>query len=273
MFCKNSKFQAPNPKFQTNSNFKIELKNSAHSTLNSALSTQHSALIFRDLGLMPYRQAWDYQETLYSGLMEQKLAGGKTFPGYLLFCEHPPVFTLGKSGSKENLLINEQILAQRGIEFYRINRGGDITYHGPGQIVAYPILDLEQFHLGIKSYIWSLEESVILVLKEYGIRAGRLSGAAGVWLDAEIPSIARKICAIGVKAGRHITMHGFAFNVNTDLSFYQYINPCGFMDKGVTSMEKELGMAQDMEKVKELLKKRLEDTLRVSVNEDPKGIQ
>jgi len=226
-------------------------------------------LIYQDLGLIPYREAWDYQEKLYSGLMARKISGEKIFPGYLLFCEHPPVFTLGKSGSKENLLINEQMLAQRGIEFYRIDRGGDITFHGPGQIVGYPILDLEQFNLGIKSYIWKLEESVILVLKEFGLTAGRLSGATGVWIDSEISSMARKICAIGVKAGRHITMHGFAFNVNTDLSFYQYINPCGFVDKGVTSMEKELGTAQDMGKIKGLLKRCLEDTLRVCVNGHP----
>ena len=222
-------------------------------------------IIFQDLGLMPYSEAWDYQEKLYSGLMARKISGEKKFPGHLLFCEHPPVFTLGKSGSKENLLINGQMLAQRGIEFYRINRGGDITFHGPGQIVGYPILDLEQFNLGIKSYIWKLEESVILLLKEFGITAGRLSGATGVWIDAEIPANARKICAIGVKAGRHITMHGFAFNVNTDLSFYQYINPCGFVDKGVTSMEKELGAVQDMEKVKGLLKGCLANILGVSI--------
>jgi len=235
------------------------------STKNSKLSTQHSALIFQDLGLVPYRQAWDYQEKLYSELMSRKLAGEKSFPGYLLFCEHLPVFTLGKSGSRENLLINEQLLAQKGIEFFHINRGGDITFHGPGQIVGYPILDLEQLHLGIRDYIWKLEESVILVLREYGIPAGRLSGATGVWLDPEKSSFARKICAIGVKAGRHITMHGFAFNVNTDLSYYQYINPCGFIDKGVTSMEKELGAVQDFKKIKDLLKGYLADTLGVSI--------
>jgi lipoyl(octanoyl) transferase len=221
-------------------------------------------LIYQDLGFIPYRQAWDYQEKLYSELMARKIAGEKKFPGYLLFCEHSPVFTLGKSGSDENLLVNEQILEQRGIEFYRINRGGDITFHGPGQIVGYPILDLEQLDLGIKSYIWCLEESVILLLKEYAITAGRLAGATGVWLDAKIPSKARKICAIGVKAGRHITMHGFAFNVNTDLSYYQYINPCGFVDKGVTSLGKELGEEQDFEKVKALLKDCLAETLAVS---------
>ena len=197
--------------------------------------------------------------------MQKKLSGEKIFPGYLLFCEHPPVFTLGKSGSKENLLINEQMLAQRGIEFYRINRGGDITFHGPGQIVGYPILDLEQLNLGIKAYIECLEESVIRVLEKCGIQAGRLAGATGVWLDPELPGKARKICAIGVKAGRHITMHGFAFNVNTDLSYYQYINPCGFTDKGVTSMEKELGEKQDLEEIKKLLARQLAETLKTEL--------
>jgi lipoyl(octanoyl) transferase len=172
------------------------------------------------------------------------------FPGYLLFCEHPPVFTLGKSGSAENLLINEQMLAKQGIEFYRINRGGDITFHGPGQIVGYPIIDLEQFGLGIKAYIDLLEAAVILLLERYGVKAGRLPGATGVWLETVNPKNARKICAIGVRASRFITMHGFAFNVNTDLSYYQYINPCGFVDKGVTSMHKELGRIQDFEKIK-----------------------
>jgi len=241
--------------------------------LNSELRTQNSELIFHDLGLIPYRAAWDYQEKLYSDLMGMKLSGERHFPGHLLFCEHPPVFTLGKSGSKENLLINEQMLAKRGIEFYHINRGGDITFHGPGQIVGYPILDLEQLNIGIRTYIEKLEEAVILVLKEFGITAGRLSGATGVWIDPEIESKSRKICAIGVKAGRHITMHGFAFNVNTDLSYYQYINPCGFVDKGVTSMEKELGVIQDIGKVKVLLKKCLENTLGVYENGYPKGIQ
>jgi lipoyl(octanoyl) transferase len=229
-------------------------------------------IIFHDLTLIPYVQAWEYQEKLYAGLMAKKLAGEKSFPGYLLFCEHSPVFTLGKSGSVENLLINEEMLAKRGIEFFKINRGGDITFHGPGQIVGYPILDLEQLGLGIKSYIECLEEAVILVLEKYGIVAGRLAGATGVWLDTENPSKTRKICAIGVKAGRHITMHGFAFNVNTDLSYYQYINPCGFVDKGVTSMERELGAEQDFGKVKELLKRCLADTLGVSIFEYPKGL-
>jgi lipoyl(octanoyl) transferase len=216
---------------------------------------------FQDLSLIGYRAAWDYQEKLFQELMQKKLSGERSFPGYLLFCEHPPVFTLGKSGSPDNLLINEQMLARVGIEFYRINRGGDITYHGPGQIVGYPILDLEQFGLGIKSYIDVLEDSVMKLLAGYGISSGRMAGATGVWLDAGDPKKARKICAIGVRASRHITMHGFAFNVNTDLTKYQYINPCGFTDKGVTSMEKELGRKQDMEEVKMLLREILTDGL------------
>ena len=221
-------------------------------------------LKYKDLGLIPYRQAWDYQEKLFGGLMKKKLAGEKSFPGHLLFCEHPPVYTLGKSGKKENLLLNEQMLARQGIEFYHINRGGDITFHGPGQIVGYPILDLEQVSIGIREYIEGLEEAVILVLSRFGIKSGRLSGATGVWLDPEIPARARKICAIGVKASRHITMHGFAFNINTDLSFYRYINPCGFIDKGVTSLEKEIGKKQDMGEVKGLLKNCLGSTLGMS---------
>jgi lipoyl(octanoyl) transferase len=221
-----------------------------------------SELIFRDLGTIGYNAAWDYQEQLFQELMTKKLAGEKQFPGYLLFCEHPPVFTLGKSGSTRNLLIHEEMLSGAGIEFYRINRGGDITYHGPGQIVGYPILDLEQFGLGIKSYIECLEESVIRLLQAYGIPSGRLPGATGVWLEPADPKKARKICAIGVRASRHVTMHGFAFNVNTDLTHYQYINPCGFTDKGITSMEKELGGKQDMEEVKGRLREVLTTTLQ-----------
>jgi lipoyl(octanoyl) transferase len=214
---------------------------------------------YRDLGLMRYQQAWDYQEQLFQELMKKKLGkkGSASEPGaknYILFCEHPPVFTLGKSGKDDNLLINESLLKEKDIEFYRINRGGDITYHGPGQIVGYAILDLEQFHLSIKKYIHLLEESIIQCLAEYGIGAERLEGATGVWIDAAHPAKSRKIAAIGVRASRHITMHGFAFNVNTDLSYYQYINPCGFVDKGVTSMEKELGRKMDMEEVKLRLK-------------------
>jgi lipoyl(octanoyl) transferase len=220
----------------------------------------HSSIIeYRDLGLVRYQEAWDYQENLFQEMMQKKLHGyteetGSPLKNYLLFCEHPPVFTLGKSGKEQNLLINEQFLKTKGIEFFRINRGGDITFHGPGQIVGYPILDLEQFDLGIKSYIHLLEEAIIILLKDYGIGSGRLDGATGVWLDTGNPGRARKICAIGVRASRHITMHGFAFNVGTDLSYYQYINPCGFTDKGITSLEQELGRRLEMEAVKQKLK-------------------
>jgi lipoyl(octanoyl) transferase len=230
------------------------------------MSTSKTEILFQDLGLVSYRAAWDYQEQLFRELMEKKLSGEKHFPCHLLFCEHDPVFTLGKSGSAENLLVNEQMLARAGFEFYRINRGGDITYHGPGQIVGYPILDLEQFGIGIRTYIETLEDSVIRLLEGYGIPSGRLPGATGVWLDAGDARKARKICAIGVRASRHITMHGFAFNVNTDLTHYQYINPCGFTDKGVTSMEKELGKKQDMEEVKERLRFILTDGLTRQLN-------
>jgi lipoyl(octanoyl) transferase len=218
------------------------------------MSSSLNQIKYKDLGLIGYKKAWDHQESLFDELMKKKLSGEKIFPGYLLFCEHPHVFTLGKSGSTGNLLIDKKLLEKEGIEFYRINRGGDITYHGPGQIVGYPIIDLEQFGLGIKSYIEILEEAVIKLLEGYSIKSSRLPGATGVWLDAGDDRKARKICAIGVRASRHITMHGFAFNVNTDLTKYRFINPCGFVDKGVTSMAKEIGVMQDMEEVKFRLK-------------------
>jgi len=209
-------------------------------------------IIFRDLGNMEYEEAWNYQEKLFQEIIDAKLAKA-TALNYLLFCEHPHVYTLGKSGSDNNLLLNQKALEEKGATFFRTNRGGDITYHGPGQIVGYPILDLEAFYIGIRKYIELLEESVIQLLERYGIKAGRLEGASGVWLDVGIPS-ARKICAIGVRSSRFVTMHGFAFNVNTNLDYFSYINPCGFTDKGVTSMEKELGKELDMEAVKIQLK-------------------
>jgi lipoyl(octanoyl) transferase len=161
---------------------------------------------------------------------------------------------LGKSGSEKNLLIDPKMLAEKGAKFYKIDRGGDITYHGPGQIVGYPIFDLEKLSIGLKDYIYKMEEAIILTLREFGISSSRLEGASGVWLDADKPNKARKICAIGVKSSRYVTMHGLAFNVNTNLDFYNYINPCGFIDKGVTSMEKELGGKQDIDEVKGFLK-------------------
>lgn len=226
------------------------------------MSSSLKQIKFKDLGLISYKAAWDYQESLFSELMQKKLSGKNTSPGYLLFCEHPHVFTLGKNGSAGNLLIDEKLLEKEGIEFFRINRGGDITYHGPGQIVGYPIVDLEQLGLGIKSYITILENAVIKLLERYGIASTRLAGATGVWLDADDPKNSRKICAIGVRASRHITMHGFAFNVNTDLTKYRFIHPCGFVDKGVTSMEKELGARQDFGEVKVILKEILLELLK-----------
>lgn len=221
------------------------------------------AIRYNDLGLIPYAEAWDKQEALFQQIIDAKTAAnGEDAGNHLLFCEHPHVYTLGKSGSESNLLINEAVLKQKGASFFRTNRGGDITYHGPGQIVGYPILDLEAFGLGIRRYIELLEQAVIDLLQHYQISAGRLEGASGVWLEADVPAKARKICAIGVRSSRFVTMHGFAFNVNTDLDYYGYINPCGFTDKGVTSMEKELGAAQDMEKVKLLLKDILIDRIR-----------
>ena len=212
-------------------------------------------IIYEDLGLIPYADAWDYQEKLFRNIVEAKRDDiTPRPPNHLLFCEHPHVYTLGKSGSEGNLLINEQTLKAAGATFYRTNRGGDITYHGPGQIVGYPILDLEQFNLGIRRYIEILEESVIRLLENYGLKAGRLAGASGVWLDPDVPSGARKICAIGVRSSRYVTMHGFAFNINTNLEYYGYINPCGFKDKGVTSMKNELGREVDIEEIRPQLR-------------------
>jgi lipoyl(octanoyl) transferase len=208
---------------------------------------------FRDLVLIEYKKAWDFQEKLFKESLELK-SQNKEIPNYLLFCEHPNVYTIGKSGSENNLLLNNFELQKKGVSFFKTNRGGDITYHGPGQIVGYPIINLEAFSLGVKQYIFQLEEVIILTLKNYNINAERLEGATGVWIDTHNKLKARKICAIGVKASRWITMHGFAFNVNTDLNYYNYINPCGFTDKGVTSMEKELGEKLDFGEVKNLVK-------------------
>jgi len=216
-------------------------------------------IIFRDLGKMEYAEAWEYQEKLFQAIIDAK-QNNTASPNYLLFCEHPHVYTLGKSGSDTNLLLNQKSLEEKGATFFRTNRGGDITYHGPGQIVGYPILNLETFNLGIRNYIELLEESIIGLLKNYHIQAGRLDGASGVWLDTGTPG-ARKICAIGVRSSRFVTMHGFAFNVNTNLDYFSYINPCGFVDKGVTSMQKELDKKIDFELIKHELKEIILDML------------
>jgi len=209
---------------------------------------------YQDWGLIDYGLAWEKQRKLWNNVKESKFSSSdkKSKINYLIFCEHPHVYTLGKSGNNNNLLIPDSFLSKINAKYFHIDRGGDITYHGPGQIVGYPIIDLENFNLGIKSYIILLEETIIKFLSKYGIKAGRLDKATGVWLDANTAN-ARKICAIGVKVSRWITMHGFAFNINTDLNYFSYINPCGFTDKGVTSMSKELGYRLDFEKIKQEL--------------------
>ncbi len=214
------------------------------------------AIIFEDLGLMDYQKAWDYQEERFNKLVEFKRdPSGKELPlQFLLFCEHPHVYTLGKSGDVNNLLIQKDFLKKIDATYYRTNRGGDITYHGPGQIVGYPILDLELLKIGLKEYVTLLEDSIIALLDDYGINSSQMEGATGVWLDVDHPARARKICAIGVRSSRHVTMHGFALNVNTNLDYFTYINPCGFETKGVTSMAKELGGNLDPEQVKTKLK-------------------
>lgn len=221
--------------------------------------------IFEDLGLRDYKETWDYQEELFRNLMAVKLKNRSLSPAEqekqvnrLLFVEHPHVYTLGRNGSEKNLLVDHIQLQAKDASFYRIDRGGDITYHGPGQIVGYPLLDLEEFGLTLKTYIASIEEIIIRSLGIYGIEAGRMEGATGVWINGKDKGQSRKICAIGVKASRYITMHGFAFNINTDLDYFGYINPCGYTDKGVTSLAQELGEKQDFEKAKLVVKKNFE---------------
>lgn len=213
---------------------------------------------FIDWGLTDYQEAWDKQEQVFEQTVALKVKNRtentqEPTPNYLVFCEHPHVYTLGKSGHPENLLLDDKGLKEKDATYYKINRGGDITYHGPGQIVGYPILDLDNFFTDIHLYLRTLEEAIILTLADYGIAAGRYEGYTGVWLDADNEK-ARKICAMGVRCSRWVTMHGFAFNVNTDLDYFKNIVPCGIDDKDVTSMQRELGRALDMDEVKEKLK-------------------
>ncbi len=223
---------------------------------------------FIDLGRISFREAWDIQEQLLKQIVDIKLknqslppAQHQSVTNYLIFCEHDHVYTLGKSGSQNNLLINTDQLKAAGAEFLHVNRGGDITYHGPGQIVAYPVLNLEDFVKGVKEYVFKLEEAVIITLAEYDLRGERMNGATGVWLDTDSPGKTRKICAIGVRTSRWVSMHGLAFNINTDLSFFRNINPCGFTDKDVTSLSRELGAAIDQEEVAQRLRLALTKTL------------
>jgi len=219
---------------------------------------------FRDLGSMDYQEAWTYQENLFADIVAQKIqnrnlpeAEQVLTPNYLLFVEHPHVYTLGKSGKPEHLLLDEEGLGSHQATYYKINRGGDITYHGPGQLVGYPILDLDHFFTDIHRYLRYLEEAIILTLAEYGVPAGRIEGLTGVWLDHDTLKNPRKICALGVKSSRWVTMHGFAFNVNVDLSYFGHIVPCGIDDKAVTSLHLELGRQVDVQEVKEKVKKHL----------------
>ncbi|HYC39086.1 MAG TPA: lipoyl(octanoyl) transferase LipB [Chitinophagaceae bacterium] len=230
-------------------------------------------VIFRDLGEMAYRPAWDYQEQLLLENVRLKSAqvaeaSTGTEPDtrhYLLFVEHPPVYTLGKSGNQGHILINEEMRSEKGIEFFRTNRGGDITFHGPGQIVGYPILDLEKFYTDIGKYLRQIEETVIRTLADYGIRAERSAGETGVWIDPGKSAKARKICAIGVRTSRWVTMHGFALNVNTNLEYFNYIVPCGIRGKQVTSMQRELGQPVNIAEVKEKLKEQFSSVFGVKI--------
>jgi lipoyl(octanoyl) transferase len=218
---------------------------------------------FADWGMIDYKEAWDKQRFIVD-----KIIAAKGHPEQdeqqIIFCEHPHVYTLGRHGKAHNLLINDDFLKRINASYYQVDRGGDITYHGPGQIVCYPLLDLERSHYGLKQYIFALEETVIKTLQYYNIDAHRLAGATGVWIDAGKPT-ARKICAIGVHASHFVTMHGFALNVNTDLNYYRHINPCGFTDKGVTSMQHETGKPEDMAAVKAQLRQTLALYLRCEI--------
>ncbi len=248
-------------------------------------------VFFKDLGQMPYKEAWDYQENLMqqnlqvkaelreieksreSAVVSRESEGNSPFnidhspstTHHLLFVEHPPVYTLGKSGDASHILINEQTRMQKGIEYYPTNRGGDITFHGPQQIVGYPIIDLEKFETDIGKYLRNLEEVIILTLADYGLKGERSKGETGVWLDPGIRGKERKICAMGVRCSRWITMHGFALNVNTDLNYFNFIIPCGIQNKQVTSLQKELGREVDFEEAKEKVKKNFEKVFGVEL--------
>ena len=231
-------------------------------------------VIFKDLGIIEYKPAWDYQELLLNENVQIKSAirnaaishdsrltthhSSLTTQNYFLLCEHPPVYTLGKSGKKEHVLMTDDELAKNDIAFFNTNRGGDITFHGLQQIVGYPILDLEKYYTDIGKYLRNLEEVIILTIAEYGIKGGRSKGETGVWIDEDIRGRERKICAIGVRCSRWITMHGFALNVNTDLSYFNNIVPCGIQNKQVTSVEKELGYKVNYAEIKEKLKRNFE---------------
>ncbi len=222
-------------------------------------------VLYRDLGLLESQQAWDLQENILQQSIAQK-AQGLVPSHHLLFVEHPPVYTLGKSGKREHVLIDEQEMQERQIAFFQTNRGGDITYHGPGQLVGYPIFDLEQFYRDIGRYLRELEQVIILTLQDYGLKGERSSGETGVWLDPGIPGRARKICAMGVRCSRWITMHGFALNISNDLSYFNHIIPCGIPDKSVTSLQKELGTTLTVKEVKENVLQKFKQVFGVEIS-------
>ena len=229
-------------------------------------------VLFKDLGSMDYKEAWDYQNELFQGIIDIKLDNRnrerkKKCPNYFLFTEHPPVYTLGKSGDLSNLLLNEAQLKQKGISFFKSNRGGDITFHGPEQIVGYPIIDLEEFKPDIRWYMRSLEEVIIRSIAHYGLQGVRSDGETGVWLDVGTP-FARKICALGVRTSRWVTMHGFALNVNTNLGYFDHIIPCGIRGKAVTSMEAELNRKIPINEVKALILENFEKVFEAKLSND-----
>lgn len=235
-------------------------------------TVQNKKVRFEDLGMIDYQAAWDYQEKLLAETVSIKTQNRKLSveeqlktANHLLFCQHPHVYTLGKSGHQENLLMNDEQLNAAGAQFYKINRGGDITYHGPGQLVGYPILDLENFFTDIHKYMRILEEAIIMTCADYGLSAGRIDGLTGVWLGHEEGQNPRKICAMGVKCSRWVTMHGFAFNVNTDLNFFGNIIPCGISDKAVTSLQQEIGRELVMSEVAEKLKGHLAELFEMEL--------
>lgn len=252
---------------------------------NKSIGLQRRKVLYRDLGNIPYKTAWDYQEELLQANLkiksdklyrERNAANANALPAeqlidfedtnhHFLLCEHPPVYTLGKSGNMQNVLLSEEEMKSRNIEFFKTNRGGDITFHGPEQIVGYPVLDLEKFYTDIGRYLRELEEVIILTIGEYGITGERSKGETGVWIDATIPGKERKICAMGVRCSRWITMHGFALNVNTRLSYFDHIIPCGIANKQVTSIEKELNGKVDIQEVKEKLCRNFENVFDVSL--------
>lgn len=248
------------------------LKNAEKTTM---IEDTKKTVAFRDLGCMDYQEAWTYQENLFADIVAKKIQNRNlpkdqqiTTPNYLLFVEHPHVYTLGKSGKPEHLLLDTTGLAAHAATYYKINRGGDITYHGPGQLVGYPILDLDHFFTDIHRYLRYLEEAIILTLAEYGVPAGRIDGLTGVWLDHETLKNPRKICALGVKSSRWVTMHGFAFNLNVDLSYFEHIVPCGIDDKAVTSLHLELGRPVAEKDVKQKVKKHLATLFEMNLIEE-----